>query len=210
MQNLSNGLKQVTEDLEQFFSVENKNGFMKDFASWVYKQWSENHYYETEVVDAGYDVSEIPKLTEFMLKDKCQTYSEFINSNTDKSEITFISGNGMACVQYSKSLQEFFGETSINKLNELISTYKLEVPEKYKGQADQISDLIFRELVSYTDDSELCAICDNISFRFSECGTALEQYLCFMIGWDADGKCLYSDKSIFSKYTLDDFQKLIA
>ncbi len=56
------------------------------------------------------------------------------------------------------------------KLDELIALYGLEVPDKYKKNAENISELIFHEVVDYNKDSELHDVCENILFRFNQLG----------------------------------------
>ena len=61
MKNLTESLKKVEQDLAYFVSPENKDGFIKEFASWVYGEWSKNDFYKTDIVDLGYDRSSHPK-----------------------------------------------------------------------------------------------------------------------------------------------------
>ncbi len=51
MKYLTESLKKVEQDLAYFVSPENKDGFIKEFASWVYGEWSKNDFYETDIVD---------------------------------------------------------------------------------------------------------------------------------------------------------------
>ncbi|MEB6566295.1 hypothetical protein MXL26_13310, partial [Acinetobacter towneri] len=148
-----------------FVSPENKDGFIKEFASWVYGEWSKNDFYETDIVDLGYDCSSYPEKTNQSLSDKCPTYADFINANTGFSECTHVSGQGMRCQEYEKKLLEIFGDACAKKLDDLVEPYQLEVPEKYKKHAKNISELIFHELVDYSDDSELYDLCDYILFK---------------------------------------------
>ena len=88
MKYLTESLKKVEQDLAYFVSPENKDGFIKEFASWVYGEWSKNDFYETDIVDLGYDCSSYPEKTNQSLSDKCPTYADFINANTGFSECT--------------------------------------------------------------------------------------------------------------------------
>ena len=71
MKYLTESLKKVEQDLAYFVSPENKDGFIKEFASWVYGEWSKNDFYETDIVDLGYDCSSYPEKTNQSLSDKC-------------------------------------------------------------------------------------------------------------------------------------------
>ncbi|MEB6565785.1 hypothetical protein MXL26_10580 [Acinetobacter towneri] len=209
MEDFIEGLKKVEQDLAYFVSPENKDGFIKEFASWVYGEWSKNDFYETDIVDLGYDCSSYPEKTNQSLSDKCSTYADFINANTGFSECTHVSGQGMRCQEYEEKLLEIFGEATAKKIDELVELYKLEVPEKYKKHAKNISELIFHELVDYSDDSELYDLCDYILFKYNQLGVASQPYTCPVVGWDDDNdRAIYCDESIFKDYTLEDFKKL--
>ncbi len=207
MRNLTVSLKKVEQDLAYFVSPNNKDGFIKEFASWVYSEWSKNDFYKTDIIDLGYDCSSHPEKTNQSLSDKCPTYAEFINANTGFSECTHVSGQGMRCQVYEEKLLEVFGEATAKKIDELVELYKLEVPEKYKKDAESISELIFLELVDHSIDSELYEVCEDILFKYNQLGVASFPYTCPIDGWDND-KALYCDESIFKDYTLEDFKKL--
>ncbi|NLN57404.1 MAG: hypothetical protein GX151_05520 [Gammaproteobacteria bacterium] len=209
MEDFIEGLKKVEQDLAYFICPKNKNGFVKEFASWVCNEWSKNEFYETDIVDLGYDCSSYPEKTNQSLSDKCSTYADFINANTSFSECTHVSGQGMRCQEYEEKLLEIFGEATAKKIDELVELYKLEVPEKYKKHAKNISELIFHELVDYSDDSELYDLCDYILFKYNQLGVASQPYTCPVVGWDDDNdRAIYCDESIFKDYTLEDFKKL--
>lgn len=209
MEDLIEGLKKVEQDLAYFICPKNKNGFVKEFASWVCNEWSKNEFYETDIRDLGYDCSSHPKKTNQSLSDKCPTYADFINANTGFSECTHVSGQGMRCQEYEEKLLEVFGEATAKKIDELVELYKLEVPEKYKKHAKNISELIFHELVDYSDDSELYDLCEDILFKYNQLGVASQPYTCPVVGWDDDNdRAIYCDESIFKDYTLEDFKKL--
>ena len=209
MKDLIEGLKKVEQDLAYFVSPENKDGFIKEFASWVYGEWSKGDFYETDIVDLGYDCSSYPERTNQSLSDKCPTYADFIHANTGFSECTHVSGQGMRCQEYEDRLLEVFGEATAKKIDELVDLYKLEVPEKYKKYAKNISELIFHELVDYSDDSELYDLCEDILFKYSQLGVSSQPYRCPVVGWNDDNdRAIYCDESIFKDYTLEDFKKL--
>ncbi|MEQ0924913.1 hypothetical protein ABLT40_14260 [Acinetobacter schindleri] len=209
MEDFIEGLKKVEQDLAYFICPKNKNGFVKEFASWVCNEWSKNEFYETDITDLGYDCSSHPKKTNQSLSDKCSTYADFINANTGFSECTHVSGQGMRCQEYEEKLLEVFGEATAKKIDELVELYKLEVPEKYKKHAKNISELIFHELVDYSDDSELYDLCEDILFKYNQLGVASQPYTCPVVGWDDDNdRAIYCDESIFKDYTLEDFKKL--
>lgn len=207
MGDLIDGLKKVEQELAYFVSPKNKEGFIKVFASWVYGEWSKNYFYETDIRDVGYDCSSYPEKTNQLLSDKCLTYADFINANTGVSVCTHVSGQGMACQDYEENLLEVFGEATAKKLDELVELYKLEVPEKYKKHAKNISELIFFEVVDHYDDSELYDLCDDILLKYNQLGVASQPYACPLVGWDKD-RAIYCDESIFKDYTLEDFKKL--
>ncbi|WP_168419382.1 hypothetical protein [Acinetobacter towneri] len=209
MKYLTESLKKVEQDLAYFICPKNKNGFVKEFASWVCNEWSKNEFYETDILDLGYDCSSHPKKTNQSLSDKCSSYADFINANTGFSECTHVLGQGMRCQEYEEKLLEIFGEATAKKIDELVELYKLEVPEKYKKHAKNISELIFHELVDYSDDSELYDLCDYILFKYNQLGVASSPYTCPICGWDEDNDlAIYCDESIFKDYTLEDFKKL--
>lgn len=209
MNNLVTELKRIEQDLANFVSPENKDGFVKEFASWVYAEWSKNTFYDHYYVDVGYDCSSHPEATNKLLADEYRTYAEFINANTGVSKCTFVSGHGMACEEYSDKLQELFGDACSKKLDELIALYGLEVPDKYKKNAENISELIFHEVVDYNKDSELHDVCENILFRFNQLGVEQEPYACSLCGWDeVNDAPIYGDEAVFKDYSLEDFKKL--
>ncbi|MDM1287212.1 MULTISPECIES: hypothetical protein [Acinetobacter] len=207
MKYLTESLKKVEQDLAYFVSPENKDGFIKEFASWVYGEWSKNDFYETDIVDLGYDCSSHPEKTNQSLSDKCPTYAEFINANTGVSVCTHISGHGMGCEEYSEKLGEIFGDACAKKLDELAEQYKLEVPEKYKKYGDNIREMIFGEWVDHREDFELYEVCDSILVKYGYLGDESEQYSCPICAVDHNGEYIYQDK-IFKNYTLEDFKKL--
>ena len=100
MEDFIEGLKKVEQDLAYYICPKNKNGFVKEFASWVCNEWSKNEFYETDIRDLGYDCSSHPKKTNQSLSDKCSTYADFINANTGFSECTHVSRQGMRCQEY--------------------------------------------------------------------------------------------------------------
>lgn len=209
MKYLTEILKKVEQDLAYFVSPENKDGFIKKFASWVYGEWSKSDFYETDIVDLGYDCSSYPEKTNQSLSDKCSTYADFINANTGFSECTHVSGQGIRCQEYEEKLLEIFGDACTKKLDDLVELYQLKVPEKYKQFAENISELILREVVDHNEDSELYEVYEDILFKYSQVGVALEPYSCPIVGWDEDDdKAVYCDESIFKDYTLEDFKKL--
>ena len=209
MEDFIEGLKKVEQDLAYYICPKNKNGFVKEFASWVCNEWSKNEFYETDIRDLGYDCSSHPKKTNQSLSDKCSTYADFINANTGFSECTHVSRQGMRCQEYEEKLLEVFGEAAAKKIDELVELYKLEVPEKYKKHAKNISELIFHELVDYSDDSELYDLCEDVLFKYNQLGVASQPYTCPVVGWDDDNdRAIYCDESIFKDYTLEDFKKL--
>lgn len=209
MKYLAESLKKVEQDLAYFVSPENKDGFIKEFASWVYGEWSKNDFYETDIVDLGYDCSSYPEKTNQSLSDKCPTYADFINANTGFSECTHVSGQGMRCQEYEEKLLEIFGDACAKKLDDLVELYQLEVPEKYKKFAENISELIFLEVVDHHEDSELYEVCDDILLKYNQLGVASSPYTCPICGWDEDNDlAIYCDESIFKDYTLEDFKKL--
>ena len=207
MNNLVNELKRIEQDLANFVSPENKDGFVKEFASWVYAEWSKNTFYDHYIVDVGYDCSSHPEATNKLLADECQTYAEFINANTGVSVCTHISGHGMGCEEYSDTLQEIFGDACAKKLDSLILSSNLKVPEKYKKYGDNVREMIFGEWVDHTEDSELREVCDNILIKYGYLGEAFEQYSCHVCGVDHNGKYIYQDR-LFNNYNLSDFKKL--
>ena len=76
----------------------------------------------------------------------------------------------MRCQEYEEKLLEVFDEATAKKIDELVELYKLEVPEKYKKHAKNIIELIFHELVDYSDDSELYDLCEDILFKYNQLG----------------------------------------
>ena len=209
MKYLTESLKKVEQDLAYFVSPENKDGFIKEFASWVYGEWSKNKFYESDIRDLGYDCSTHPEKTNQSLSDKCPTYADFINANTGFSVCTYVSGQGMRCEVYEEKLLEVFGESTAKKLDELVELYQLKVPEKYKEWAENISKLIFHEVVDHNEDSELYEVCEDILFKYNQLGVASSPYTCPIYGWDKDNDlAIYCDESIFKDYTLEDFKKL--
>lgn len=209
MNNLVTELKRIEQDLANFVSPENKDGFVKEFASWVYAEWSKNTFYDHYYVDVGYNCSSHPEATNKLIADECRTYADFINANTGNTVCTYISGHGMACEDYEEPLLVVFGDACSKKLDELVELYNLEVPEKYKKVADTISELIFMELVESNEDPKLYDVCENILHRFNQLGTASAPYTCSLCGWDdVRNVAIYPDESVFKDYTLEDFRIL--
>lgn len=209
MEELIKGLKQIEKDLAEYVSPNNEQGFIKKFAFWVYSQWSQNPFYDTDIVDVGFDCSSHPEKTDELLSERCRTYAEFINANTGNTVCTHISGSGMRCEEYSENLREIYGDACSKKLDELIEFYKLEVPEKYKKHAENIREMIFFECVDHEEDSELYDVCDSILYRFNQTGMELEPYDCPLAAPPENGKNVYSDNLVFKDYTLDDFKKMV-
>ena len=205
---LALSLRKLESEMENFASPDNKNGFYRQFCFWVYKTWSECEFVDTEVVDVGYDCSTYPVKTGLLAAEKCSTYKDFINSNTGNGICTYNSGSGMACEQYSEKLQELFGDACSQKLSELIMQHGLVVPDKYKSDCEDISELIFSQCADYQEDPELYGICDSIMSRFGAIGYEVEPYTCNVCGVDPDGNFIYED-SQFADMTLDDFKRLM-
>ena len=208
MKDLITSLRKIEKEMEAFVSPKNEHGFRRIFAFWVYKTWSKNAAYETNVVDVGYDCSSYPCSTEKLLSETCLTYKEFINANTGNSICTYVSGSGMGYETYSQKLYEVYWDACANKLNQLINQYSIEVPEKYKKCCDDISELIFMGEVNHSDDPDLYDVSDSILLRFGFLGIEVHPYQCEIFGVE-DGDYIFGEPTEFSELTLQDFKMMV-
>ena len=190
-----------------FVDPKNTEGFYRHFVFWVYNTWSTAAFFETDIIDVGYDCSTHPSSTGKQLKDEVSTYKEFINSNTGNTVCTFNSGSGMACECFSEKLQEFYGTVCYEKIGQFIEKFGIKMPEKYKECADDVRDMIFQEVVDHKEDESLYEVCEEISSRFGCSGYDIEPFDCSILGV-VNGGYLYSN-SIFSDYTLLDFKRML-
>ncbi|MFK0569749.1 hypothetical protein, partial [Endozoicomonas sp.] len=179
------------------------------FVFWAYNSWSKNTFFDTDIIDVGYDCSSHPIATNRTLIEECTTYKEFIHANTGNSVCTYISGSGMWCECYSEKLQEVYGDACADKVNQLIKQSNLTVPEKYKSLVSDIGELIFMEGVDHTEYPELYDICDEILSRFGSLGYDSEPYMCAILGGNNEGAFEYANESGFTELTLSDFKKMM-
>ncbi|WP_436660280.1 hypothetical protein [Acinetobacter sp. P1(2025)] len=195
MESLVNDLKEVENKMNHFFDPNNTQGFVRQFAAWVQKEWSSNFFYDTEITEVDGNRFAVSVKTDKSLADACLTYADFLNANTGNSNATYQSGSGFVCETYDNKLADFFGEVSANKIRELLELYQLEVPERYKDDCDSVAEMIFMECVDYLKDSELYDVCDSFVCDFSSLGSKAELYL---------------ENSMFKDYSIQDFEKILA
>lgn len=59
-------LTELKETLEKYFDSSNAGGFINIFYKWVVDNWDSGKFYETEIIDSGYEVSQHPLSTDKM------------------------------------------------------------------------------------------------------------------------------------------------
>lgn len=184
-------LVKLLEELENYTSPSNMFGFRKEFKAWVADSWITALFYDTDIVDSGFDVSQYPLRTTLNLREVATTYCDFINSNTGQSMATYISGCGIACESYSDKLAEFYGDKCHDFINRFITVNNLIVPNSPEFKdLDDISDILAENAIEGGED---------IYYRFGRDGSDLEPYTCGMIDINKYAK------NIFGKWVLQDF-----
>lgn len=184
-------LVKLTEELENYISPNNMFGFKKEFKAWVTELWSTALFYDTDVVDSGFDVSLYPTRTSLTLREVATTYCDFLNSNTGQSIATYVSGCGITCESYSDKLDEFYGDKCHDFINRFIKVNNLVIPNSPEFKDfDDILGILAEDAIEGGED---------LYCRFGHSGCELEPYTCGMIDIDK------YDENIFGNWLLQDF-----
>lgn len=194
-------LTALLAELGLFVDPCNPQGFVRHFYIWVVKRWGEQAFYDTQIVDTGYDVSTQPHSTGEPLSLKARIYREFINANNGNTIATYYSGSGLACDTLETDLQEYFGNICAKKINDYIKKHQLLLaPSDRSDFADTVAEAIWQE--SFNDD-DLNHLAADIICGYSCLGTALEPYLCPLNGPDE------YENNAFCQWTLADFKNAL-
>lgn len=162
-------LEAIRDDLHDFSTPDNRNGFLPFFCEWVIHEWNHRPYYISEIVNFGYDLSHYPQKTDFLLREKALTYRDFIHANNGYHHATYLPGHGSSCETMEKNLYEFFHESMrLRALTFLEENY----PEV---EAEVFWNQIFCE--DFDERRELI-VSEEISVYFGFYGLSAEPYTC--------------------------------
>jgi len=206
LQLLCKQLTEIKKDIDQYCAFDNKNGFYRKFVFWVIKTWGKAYYYETKVINSGYDVSCYPKSTSFQLKDKVMKYADFINANTGQTEVTNNSGAGIICETFESELYNVFSDTCLEFVEQEITVRNLILPEEYSNSYDSLSELIFSGDIDYDKHPDFYDICDAIQSEYGLLGYKISPYLCEISSFE-EAKGVWKNHPL-ANLTLSDFKNM--
>jgi hypothetical protein len=162
-------LEAIRDDLHDYADPYNSQGFIIPFHEWVIREWFTRLYYITEIANFGYDLTNYPQKTDFLLREKAKTYRDFIHANNGHHYAAFSSGQGTACETLEKNLYEFFHESM-----RLRAIHFLE--ENFPNlDSEDFWNRIFCEDFSSKKDLQ---VTEEISNLFGFYGLAVEPYIC--------------------------------
>ncbi len=188
-------LEAVRNDLHDFSAPENGQGFLPIFYEWVIKEWRNRPYYQTELVNFGYDLSNYPQRTDFLLREKARSYRDFIHANNGHQYATLLSGHRDSCETMEKNLYEYFHEAMRLRALTFLGGYCPEI------DAEDLWNRIFCE--DFEERGELL-MAEDISVHFGFYGLAVEPYMC----QGHDPKNSMPDR--FSQWEPEDFEAQLA
>lgn len=190
-------LKELQAQLKHYVDPENRDGFFRVFVIWVVKTWQSAKFYDTEIVDQGFDCSIYPVKTDQPLSEHAIYYRDFINAKTGETVATFVSGSGIVCECMRERFEKVYAETCYQKITAYIEQHGLTVPEDAQEFADTVAEAIFAEAF---ETPELQDEATEIIMAYGELGSEQEPYTC-----DAYDFEKYRD-NFFGTWTLTDFQ----
>ncbi len=192
-------LEKLIEQLEIFVDPNNKDGFFSHFCMWVLKTWRDSSFFETEVVDSGYDVSTTARRTNEKMCEAASHYRDFINSANGNTSATYCSGSGLQADTLEDDLQEVYGAACSGLIDDFIEKHGLVLCKKDKNKDIQtVQDAIWWEAF---DDETMRKLGDDIIMRFGVLGYEIEPYTCPYVG---PGEI---DDKKFGNWTIADFKK---
>lgn len=186
MNDFYKNLISVEKALEKYFDPENRDGFVYDFVSWVIDDWGYSNYIKDWIIQHGQDRVTFPMVTNYSLKEKVNTYPEYLNSyafvDDQKSEPE--KKRDMLVAYITRCKMVTFDEFAIH--NDLV------LPKKMKKAHVTLKSFVFLSRQDMMTSQEW-AWCERFRARFGITGSFIKMYL---------------HNSIFASFTYKDFVEL--
>lgn len=169
MKNLEALAKALLSEMKRYVDPNNKDGFAKAYFSWIVENWSKCEFFDTEIIDSGYDVSFMPVRTGKLLSEEIETLEDFLDANTGNYYATYCSGSGMACETISLRATEFFRELCVNEIEGLVFLLGngIVIPEDYQDDAESVSHLFISDIIDSKKHPELSLVSEEIYNQYT-------------------------------------------